>query len=194
LWTLRSAQREDGVDRRRNNTQRANMPPAFDVRPASMADVSLIADHRARMFRDMGLVPDDLFGSFRARCEARLRQMLESGEYLGWLACPNEQAERIVAGAGVQLRRVLPHPAGESPEVTIAEGRHAIIINVFTEPEWRRQGLATLLLREIIAWARNERLDRLVLHASDEGRPVYERLGFIQTNEMRFKERLDQTE
>jgi len=49
-------------------------------------------------------------------------------------------------------------------------------------------------LREIIAWARKERLDRLVLHASDEGRLVYERLGFIQTNEMRFRDRLDQLE
>ena len=37
-------------------------------------------------------------------------------------------------------------------------------------------------------------LDRLVLHASDEGRLVYERLGFIQTNEMRFRDRPDQLE
>ncbi len=170
------------------------MPPSFDIRLATVADVSLIADHRARMFRDMGLVPDQIFDSFRARCETRLREMLESGEYVGWLARPNEQRETIVAGAGVQLRRVLPHPAGESPEITIAEGRHAIIINVFTEPEWRRRGLATLLLREVINWARTERLDRLVLHASDEGRSVYERLGFIQTNEMRFNGRLDRAE
>ena len=46
-------------------------------------------------------------------------------------------------------------------------------------------------MEHIIAWARAERLDRLVLHASDEGRALYERLGFIQTNEMRFKDRLD---
>jgi predicted GNAT family acetyltransferase len=73
----------------------------------------------------------------------------------------------------------------------IAEGRHAIVLNVWTEPNWRRRGLATLLIKEILAWARTERLDRLVLHASDEGRSVYERLGFIQTNEMRFKDRLN---
>jgi GNAT superfamily N-acetyltransferase len=73
----------------------------------------------------------------------------------------------------------------------IAEGRHAIVLNVWTEPNWRRRGLATLLIEEILAWARTERLDRLVLHASDEGRSVYERLGFIQTNEMRFKDRLN---
>jgi GNAT superfamily N-acetyltransferase len=86
----------------------------------------------------------------------------------------------------------LPHPVGETlDEIVIAEGRHAIVLNVWTEPTWRRCGLATLLVKQILAWARAERLDRLLLHASDEGRLVYEKLGFTQTNEMRFKERFD---
>jgi GNAT superfamily N-acetyltransferase len=59
------------------------------------------------------------------------------------------------------------------------------ILNVFTEPEWRRRGVAKLLLEEIIAWAREKRLDRLVLHASDEGQALYEGLGFKPSNEMR---------
>ena len=59
-------------------------------------------------------------------------------------------------------------------------------MNVFTEPQWRRHGIAGLLMKEIITWSKDERLDRLLLHASDEGRSVYERLGFISGNEMRF--------
>ena len=42
------------------------------------------------------------------------------------------------------------------------------------------------LLERIIEWAKQERLDRLVLHASEKGRNLYERLGFVATNEMRF--------
>lgn len=56
----------------------------------------------------------------------------------------------------------------------------------FTEPAWRRRELAELLMRHILEWARDQRLDRLVLHASAEGRGLYERLGFVATNEMRF--------
>jgi GNAT superfamily N-acetyltransferase len=167
-------------------------PPRFEIRLAEVSDAALIASHRAGMFQEMGLVPESLFETYRARCEARILEMLQSGEYIGWLARPNEWHDTIVAGVGVQLRRVLPHPVGEpGGEIAIAEGHHAIVINVFTEPDWRRRGLATLLMKQIIDWARAERLDRLVLHASDEGRVVYERLGFIQTNEMRFKDRLD---
>lgn len=60
------------------------------------------------------------------------------------------------------------------------------MLHIFTEPAWRRRGLAELLMRHVLEWARNQRLDRLVLHASAEGRALYERLGFVATNEMRF--------
>jgi len=60
-------------------------------------------------------------------------------------------------------------------------------VNVFTEPQWRRRGIAGVLIKEIIIWSRNEHIDRLVLHASNEGRSVYEGLGFIASNEMRLE-------
>lgn len=168
------------------------MRPRFEIRLAGVSDAAQIALHRARMFQDMGLVPAALFETYRARCETGIRGMLEAGEYVGWLASPNESPEQIVGGAGVQLRYTLPHPTGEpGGGITAANGRHAIIINVFTEPEWRRRGVAKFLMNEIIAWARRERLDRLVLHASDDGRALYEQLGFVLNNEMRFRDRLE---
>jgi hypothetical protein len=41
-------------------------------------------------------------------------------------------------------------------------------------------------MEKVIGWAREQMLDTLVLHASDEARRLYERLGFIATSEMRF--------
>jgi GNAT superfamily N-acetyltransferase len=159
----------------------------FHIRLALPDDAPLIAQHRARMFQDMGQVPESSFAEFRARCEPRIRAMLETGEYVGWLACPDDQPSHVVAGVGVQVRQTLPHPSGEVDDnFAIAEGRQGLIINVFTEPEWRRRGVAGLLMQEIIAWAREQRLDRLVLHASDEGRALYEGVGFKPSNEMRL--------
>ena len=113
--------------------------------------------------------------------------MLERGDYVGWLASSDKEPGQIVAGAGVQLRGVQAHPQPNADgKIDIVSGRQAIIQNVYTEPDWRRRGLATLLIKRIIDWARQERIDSLVLHASDEGRALYERLGFIATTEMRF--------
>jgi GNAT superfamily N-acetyltransferase len=165
----------------------AKMRHSFVIRPATIADADTIAFHRARMFRDMGDVPPALFEPFRAKSRELIHDMLARGEYIGWLASPEDRRNNIVGGAGVQRRQALPHPSTKANgENTIAEGRHAIILNVFTEPEWRRRGIASLLLQRIVDWSREERLDRLVLHASDEGRALYERLGFVATNEMKF--------
>jgi GNAT superfamily N-acetyltransferase len=155
----------------------------FGVRRATAHDADIIAWHRARMFQDMGDVSGDAFEILRAKARTRLEQWMHNGNYIGWLATPADKPEMIVAGAGVQLQPILPRPVDVS---TIGEGRQGTIVNVFTEPQWRRRGIAGLLIQEIIIWSKNEQLDRLILHASAEGRSIYEKLGFVASNEMRF--------
>jgi GNAT superfamily N-acetyltransferase len=159
------------------------MPDTFRIRRAAAQDAGIVAWHRARMFQDMGDVSGDAFEILRAKARARLKEWLDSGDYVGWLATPADQPEMVVGGAGVQLQPILPRPVNAS---TVGEGLQGTVVNVFTEPQWRRRGIAGLLMKEIITWSKDEHLDRLLLHASDEGRSVYERLGFISGNEMRF--------
>lgn len=168
--------------------QHIAMATAFQIRLATRSDLDIISQHRARMFSDMGELPAELFEGFRAQSKETLDRLLDRNQYVGWLASPHDQAEKIVAGAGVQLREVPPHPQPDANgKIDIVSGRQAIIQNVYTEPEWRRRGLALQLMNEIIAWASKTGIDSLVLHASDEGRPLYEGLGFIATNEMRLR-------
>jgi GNAT superfamily N-acetyltransferase len=160
----------------------------FKIRLATRADLEVISDHRARMFSDMGELPLEMFETFRGQSKETVRSMLEHDQYVGWLASPDNEPDKIVAGAGVTLRRVAPHPQQSADgKFDIVSGRQAIIQNVYTEPEWRRRGLGTLLMKEIIAWSQKTGIESLVLHASDEGRPIYEKLGFVTTTEMRFK-------
>src|SRR5205085_3575368 len=99
----------------------------FRIRLAAAADADTIAWHRARMFQDMGELPSHLFETFRTESSGRLRDLIARGDYIGWLASPDDEPDKVVAGAGVQLRLVLPHPQNEN---RFAQGRQAIIINV----------------------------------------------------------------
>lgn len=162
------------------------MPASFMIRPASLADVDAIARHRAEMFTEMGLLPAPLYAELVARTIDYLRHALPSGEYVGWIASPEDDPVSVVAGAGAQRRRFLPLPLIADRGPFIANGHQAIVLNVFTEPAWRRQGLAALLMHHVIEWAKTSNIESLVLHASDDGRPLYEKLGFVQTNEMRY--------
>jgi hypothetical protein len=111
-------------------------PEKFRIRLATLDDADVIAWHRTRMFQDMGDLPAHLFEAFRARSCERLRDLLARGDYVGWLLSLEETPNKIIAGAGVHLRRVLPHPHADRAD--FADGHHGIIVNVFTEPEWRR--------------------------------------------------------
>src|SRR4029450_13452637 len=114
----------------------------FQIRRATARDADIISWHRARMFQDMGNVSGDAFEILRANSRPRLEQWIDNENYVGWLATPGDEPEMIGAGAGVQFQPILPRPLDVS---TIGEGRQATIVNVFTEPQWRRRGIAGLL-------------------------------------------------
>ena len=50
---------------------------------------------------------------------------------------------------------------------------------VLTRPEYRRQGLARQLMEDAMATAERSSIRTLKLDATDEGRPLYESLGFV---------------
>jgi GNAT superfamily N-acetyltransferase len=144
------------------------------IRRATPDDVSIIAAHRARMFQDSGRLDDERAVAMIGLLEPIMRPMLASGEYNGWLVVAEDGA--IVGGAGVQIRTLLPRP-----ETEVA--REALVVNVFVAPDYRRQGLARRLMGAILAWSREQGVERVSLHASTMGQPLYETLGFTRSNE-----------
>src|SRR5205814_10430753 len=113
----------------------------FQIRLATVADLEVISWHRARMFQDMGELPPDLFESFRMQSRDALRQMFEREYYFGWLAGLENEPGRIVAGAGVQLREVQPHPkTNVSVRIDIVTGLQAIFQNYITSLELQWTG------------------------------------------------------
>lgn len=67
------------------------------------------------------------------------------------------------------------------PTVSNKIGREAYLLSVYTRPAWRGRGIANVMMREMIDHAWAEGVGRIFLHASDAGRPIYEKLGFTTT-------------
>jgi GNAT superfamily N-acetyltransferase len=144
------------------------------IRRATPDDVGIIAGHRARMFQDTGRLDDERAAAMIELLKPIMRPMLASGEYHGWLVVADDVA--VVAGAGVQIRTLLPRP-----ETDVA--REALVVNVYVEPAYRRQGLARRLMEAILVWCHEHGVERVSLHASSMGQPLYEALGFTRSNE-----------
>jgi GNAT superfamily N-acetyltransferase len=129
------------------------------------------------MYMDMGRGDAASYGNMLQATEAYLRAAMPTGAYTAWTA---ETAEgRVIGGAGIAI-----YPWPGSPDDP--SGRRALVLNVYTEPEFRRQGIARRMMETAIGWCRGQGLGSVSLHASDTGRALYESLGFRQTNEMRL--------
>jgi len=135
------------------------------------------------MFRDMGAIQPELEESLRQTSAAYFASAIPAGEYVGWIAYARDSSEPI-AGGGVQLRSLLPRPNATGDGVLL--GREGLVLNVYTEPGWRRRGIARQLMDAIIAWAADAGVVRLVLSASPAGRSLYEQIGFVATREMSY--------
>jgi hypothetical protein len=57
------------------------------------------------MFQDMGEVSDDGFEILRTKARLRLKQWLESGDYVAWLATPADKPDRLLAAPAFSCNR-----------------------------------------------------------------------------------------
>lgn len=150
----------------------------FTLRVATPDDAATIAQHRTAMFQDMGLVPTaEDYAQLLESSTSWLTDVLAKKQYAGWLI---ESDATVVAGGGVLLRDLFPVPGCHRV------GVWAHIMNVYTVPEYRRRGLARMLMRQILDWCAAQKVDQVTLTASQEGRTLYESLGFKSTSDMRL--------
>lgn len=149
----------------------------YIIRLASAADAGEIARQRARMFQDMGLNSPEETELLREASVPWLAERMEAGDYVGWLV---ERQGGVVGGGGILLRESGPVPG------CLRVGRAGHIVNVYVEPGHRRRGLARRVMETILEWCLREGIDHVTLSASDEGRALYESLGFRTTREMKL--------
>ena len=60
-------------------------------------------------------------------------------------------------------------------------GRFGEVLNVFTKPAYRGQGIAEQLLRELLTYAREVELDFVELEAVGGANTLYEKVGFAES-------------
>ena len=147
------------------------------IREARREDIADIVRHRRRMYEDMGERDARALEAMQASTSAFLETALPSGTFRGWMA--ETCSGCVVAGGGMMLVPWLSRPADPEP-------RRAWILNVYTEPEYRRRGIARRLMQTMVDWCRQAGFQSVSLHASEDGRPLYESMGFKPTEEMKL--------
>jgi GNAT superfamily N-acetyltransferase len=151
---------------------------AYSIRPATIADITPIVEHREQMFREMGIPAE--FDDMRAAMELWLRHAIPAKTYLGWIAVTS--SGEAAAGGGLI---VMPWPPGPMT----MDPRCGFVFNVYTAPAHRKQGLARRLMDAMHDYCRAEGIERVVLNASTFGKPIYDAMGYVVSEEpmMRYR-------
>jgi GNAT superfamily N-acetyltransferase len=135
------------------------MTLSWSIRRALPEDARHVAAHGAYQAGDEGR---------RQGYETWVGPRIESGAYVGWLAVSGEQ---VVGGAGAVLLDW--GPTRSNPCGTMAR-----VVNVFTVPEWRGNGIARTLLRLVCDHCEASGIREFNLAATAEARHLYLSFGF----------------
>lgn len=109
-----------------------------------------------------------------AKIKARLPRYYADHLNCDFFAYLAEDGGKLVGSAFLTVGELPPNP-------NFPKGRVGTVLNVFVESDYRRQGIATELMKLLIADAKVMELDYIELKASEDGYPMYKKLGFEET-------------
>jgi ribosomal protein S18 acetylase RimI-like enzyme len=151
-----------------NDTERT-----VTVRQAVAADVAALAALRLDMDAERHQIPFDR-DEYIAAFESAERAEIERGAHVAWIA----EVDGAIVAAVLLIVSVMP------PNFTELHRNRGFVSSVYCRPAYRRRGITRRLMEMLIEHAHEQKLQRLVLWASDMGRPLYESLGFRDSRGM----------
>ena len=133
--------------------------------------IDLLVSTRIEVLRAANLLSENVdMSEVAAHSEAYYRDALSDATHTAILAF---DGDALVGAGGVSYYRVMP--TFHNPT-----GRCAYIMNMYVRPAYRRRGIATAMLGLLVADARRRGAGRIGLEATNMGRPLYEKYGFIR--------------
>ena len=143
----------------------------MNYRKANINDVQHLIQYRKQQLIDEGVPPNanmdidkELFDYFMSS--------ISDGSLVSRLA---ENNGEIAAASGICFYQ-LP------PTFSNPTGRVAYVTNMYTLPEYRKQGIVSYLLKLVVDEAIKLEYKLIRLHASSDGKSIYSKIGFVDTN------------
>jgi ribosomal protein S18 acetylase RimI-like enzyme len=143
----------------------------MEVRCATPADVEIIVSLRMRLFAETGeTLDDDSAGKVEQSTREFFSQNIASSISRTWVATAD--ADQVVVSVGTLAFFTRPPYPGN------LSGREAYLLNMYTLPQYRKQGFARKILETAMRFAQQAGCQKVWLHASPAGRTLYESQGF----------------
>ena len=146
----------------------------MDYRRATIEDLDELVRTRIEVLRAANKLDESVdMSEVERQSKDYYEKALTDGSHTAYLVY---DGDKFVGAGGVSYFRVMPtyhNPSGEK----------AYIMNMYTAPEYRRKGIAFKTLDLLVRAAKERNVKAISLEATDMGRPLYEKYGFVKMND-----------
>lgn len=141
---------------------------------ATLKDLDILIETRIEVLRAANKLSGDTdMSEVERQSYDYYQKALCDGSHIAYLVFD----ENCVVGAGgVSFFQVMPTYNNPS-------GTKAYIMNMYTKPEYRRKGIAYKTLDMLIKDIKSKGISAISLEATEMGRPLYEKYGFVKMND-----------
>lgn len=146
---------------------------------ATIEDIDILTETRIEVLRAANKLSDTAdMSEVKRQSYDYYKKAFQDDAHIAYLVFDDNA---FVGAGGVSFYQVMPTYHNPS-------GNKAYIMNMYTHPEYRRKGIAYKTLDMLINDTRNRGITVISLEATDMGRPLYEKYGFVKMeNEYDYK-------
>lgn len=142
------------------------------LRKATLDDIELLIRLRIDyLTEDRGKLSQEEEIAVKAQLEKYFPEHISDNSFIGIVA---EIDKTVVSTAYLVISEKPANPA-------FITGITGTLLNVLTYPEYRRKGIATKVIEKIIDEAKKSEVSSINLSATNDGKPLYEKIGFTVT-------------
>jgi ribosomal protein S18 acetylase RimI-like enzyme len=147
----------------------------LSLRKATSADIETLIEHRIIFLKEVHCNPSpELEATVRKSLRQYLAGAFKNDTFVSWIA---EYENKPVGFSGIVFR--------EQPgNFELPAGRTGYILNMFTIREFRGNGIGSSLFQKLLEESRLRGLDKVELHATKDGEPVYRKFKFTEPHDI----------
>ncbi len=151
---------------------------SFSLRLATKEDIPQLIELRIEFLKEVQVdAPNDMMDEYHEHLNKYFLKHMNNETFLAWLA--EDETKTIIATSGLAIIE-------KPPQLWNLTGKETYIMNMFTKPEWRKQGIGSALLEKMLEESKARDISQVYLYATPIGRALYEKYGFKQSEHSMF--------